>query len=55
MKYIVEESMILIDFLLKETSKKRNDIKNLLKYKKSINSHMTIGNFQLLWKHLKIC
>ena len=41
MKYIVEESMILIDFLLKETSKKRNDIKNLLKYKNVyVNEHV---------------
>lgn len=32
MKYVVQESMALMDFLLKQTSKKRNDIKNLLKY-----------------------
>lgn len=32
MKYIVQKEMPLIDFLLQETSKKRNDIKKLLKY-----------------------
>ena len=32
MYYKVDESMQLMDFLLKKTSKKRNDIKNLLKY-----------------------
>ena len=31
MKYIVQKEMPLIDFLLQETSKKRNDIKKLLK------------------------
>lgn len=32
MKYTVKQSMPLMEFLLLETSKKRNDIKNLLKY-----------------------
>lgn len=32
MKYKVTSSQTLIEFLLKETNKKRNDIKNLLKY-----------------------
>ncbi len=32
MKYIVQKEMILIDFLLQETSQKRNTIKKLLKY-----------------------
>lgn len=33
MKYVVQENISLMEFLLKETSKKRNDIKILLKYK----------------------
>lgn len=33
MKYSVKENIGLLDFLIKETGKKRNDIKNLLKYK----------------------
>lgn len=33
MKYVVKEEMTLFDFLSQETKKKRNDIKNLLKYK----------------------
>lgn len=41
MKYEVKESMSLMDFLLKETSKKRNDIKNLLKYQNiTVNNHI---------------
>lgn len=32
MKYNVDKDMLLMDFLLEKTSKKRNDIKNLLKY-----------------------
>lgn len=37
MKYNVEEPMKLLDFLLLKTSKKKNDVKNLLKYK-----HVTV-------------
>ena len=33
MKYTVDQEISLMEFLLKKTSKKRNDIKNLLKYK----------------------
>ena len=33
MKFTVQEEMILFDFLVSMTHKKRNDIKNLLKYK----------------------
>lgn len=32
MKYSVDKDMALMDFLIQKTSKKRNDIKNLLKY-----------------------
>lgn len=41
MRYEVKENITLMDFLLKETSKKRNDIKNLLKYKSiSVDGHI---------------
>lgn len=33
MKYVVNKTMSLMDFLIEKTTKKRNDIKNLLKYK----------------------
>jgi len=33
MKYVVDKTMSLMDFLIEKTTKKRNDIKNLLKYK----------------------
>ena len=41
MDYKVEQPQPLMDFLLEKTKKKRNDIKNLLKYQKvSVDNHI---------------
>ena len=41
MKYKVEIAMPLMQFLIHKTSQKRNEIKNLLKYKKiSVDGHI---------------
>lgn len=50
MKYRVEQSMNLIDFLLMKTSRKRNDIKNLLKYKNVYVDHEIQTHAQYLLK-----